>query len=125
MEKPVEIRTVAVGNPLVLNCTYNCSNGFVHGCWSIASDNSGCLDKTKMITHGDFCTVSLRFQNLSMEDLRHNYTCYTEDREDPQLPQKRERVVSLKLQGRETLQFGTYITPLSFLFSTFTEESNL
>lgn len=89
--------TVALGDSLTLNCTYNCSTGFVRGCWHKASDKSGCLGT---YTKSSFCTTSLHLSNVTTEDLNTTYTCYTEDKDDPQLLQKTERVVLLQLQGR-------------------------
>ncbi|XP_038549933.1 uncharacterized protein LOC119883382 [Micropterus salmoides] len=92
MKIPIDFVTVALGESLTLNCTYNCSAGFVRGCWSKSSDNSGC--------HGriNSCTTSLHLLNVSTEDLTTNYTCYTQHTDDTQLPQKIERIVLLKLQ---------------------------
>ncbi|XP_026153691.1 uncharacterized protein LOC113124794 [Mastacembelus armatus] len=88
--------TVALGDSLTLNCSYNCSTGFVRGCWRKASDNSGCLGK---YSKSSFCTTSLHLSNVSTEDLK-NYTCYTEDTEDPQLPRKIELTVLLQLEAQ-------------------------
>ncbi|XP_071756809.1 uncharacterized protein LOC139912797 [Centroberyx gerrardi] len=96
-ERPFDILTVALGDSLTLNCTYNCSTGFVRGCWSKSSDNSGCLGS---ITQSSFCTVSFHLSNVSMEDLKYNYSCYTEDTDHPQLMQKTERIVSLYFQDQ-------------------------
>lgn len=94
---PVDVLTVALGDSLTLNCTYNCSSGFVRGFWSKASENSGCRGiKEKKCT---FCTASLHLSNVTAEDLK-NYTCYTEATDDVQLPKKTERIVLLQLQGR-------------------------
>lgn len=93
---PVDFLTVALGDSLILNCTYNCSTGFVRGCWSKASDNSGCHGT---LGKSNFCTVSLHLPNVSTEDLQKNYTCYTQNTDDFQLLQKTERIVLLQLQG--------------------------
>lgn len=93
---PTEVLTVALGDSLTLNCTYDCSTGFVRGCWSKASDNSGCYGT---LSKSHFCTVSLHLVNVSTEDLKINYTCYTENTEDVLLQQKTERIVLLQLQG--------------------------
>ncbi|XP_058490516.1 uncharacterized protein LOC131462949 isoform X2 [Solea solea] len=90
-----ELLTATLGDSLTLNCTYNCSTGFVRGCWSTTPDNSGC--------HGTFskssvCTVSLHLSNVSTEDLQKSYTCYTENTEDPHFTQITQRVVSLQLE---------------------------
>lgn len=100
MNIPTEFLTVALGDSLLLNCTYNCSTGFVRGCWSKVPDNSGCHGTIRTST---FCTVSLHLPNVSMEDLNKNYTCYTQNTEDFQLLQKMERIVLLQLPGEKTL----------------------
>lgn len=100
MRMPFDLVTVALGDPLTLNCSYNCSTGFVRGCWSKASDNSGCLGVNR---RSIFCSVSLHLSNVSTEDLKYNYSCYTQNTEHPQLQQKTERIVSLHVEGKETL----------------------
>ncbi|XP_030258770.1 uncharacterized protein LOC115572613 isoform X1 [Sparus aurata] len=113
---PVDVLTVALGDSLTLNCTYNCSSGFVRGFWSKASENSGCRGiKEKKCT---FCTASLHLSNVTAEDLK-NYTCYTEATDDVQLPKKTERIVLLQLQGEThapnwTLSPKTETTNASF-----------
>ncbi|XP_069546231.1 uncharacterized protein [Brachyistius frenatus] len=104
MKTPRDFLTVELGNPFTLNCTYNCSSGFVRGCWSKASDNSGCHGT---VSKSSFCTVSLFLSNVSTEDLKKNYTCYTEDKEDPGLPQKTERIVLLQLQAQRSAPNST------------------
>ncbi|XP_051252670.1 uncharacterized protein LOC127361797 [Dicentrarchus labrax] len=107
MKIPVDILTVALGESLTLNCTYNCSLGFVRGCWSKASDNSGCHG---MNSKSSFCTVSLHLSNVSTEDLKKNYTCYTQHTDDFKLPQKTQRIVLLQLQGQTSAPNWT-VTP--------------
>ncbi|XP_042343092.1 uncharacterized protein LOC121943597 [Plectropomus leopardus] len=93
---PIGFLAVALGDSLTLNCTYNCSTGFIRGCWSKASDDSVC--------HGtfskNFCTTSLHLSNVSTEDLEKNYTCYTQATDDPLIPQKTERIVLLQLKAQ-------------------------
>ncbi|XP_033488208.1 uncharacterized protein LOC117260332 isoform X2 [Epinephelus lanceolatus] len=96
LKTPFDVLAVALGDSLTLNCTYNCSVGFVRGCWSKASDNSGCHGT---LSKSNFCTVSLHLSNVSTEDLKKNYTCYTQDTDDPHVPQKTELVVLLQLQA--------------------------
>lgn len=103
MKTPFDIVTVVLGDPLTLNCSYNCSTGFVRGCWSKASDNSGCLGKR--MSQSSFCTVSLHLLNVSTEDLKYNYSCYTEATDHPQLQQNIKRVVSLHVEGNQTLLY--------------------
>ncbi|XP_028276331.1 uncharacterized protein LOC114445458 [Parambassis ranga] len=96
LDTPRDVLTVALGDSLTLNCTYNCATGFIRGCWS-TMPNNGCQgDKSSNIS---FCTVSLSLSNVSSEDHEKNYTCYTEDTDDPKLPQKTERIISLKVKA--------------------------
>lgn len=114
MKIPIDFLTVALGDSLTLNCTYNCSSGFVRGCWSKVLDNSGC-HRTR-VSQGTVCTVSLQLSNLSTEDIK-NYTCYSEDTDDIRLPQKTERIVLLRLQGRQIFLYENQY--ISFLFWQF------
>ncbi|XP_069390452.1 uncharacterized protein [Paralichthys olivaceus] len=107
MKTPTEFLAVVLGDNLTLNCTYNCSTGFVRGCWSGASDNSRCLG---ILSKSSFCTISLHLSNVSAEDLDKSYTCYTQDTEDPQLQQKTERVVLLQLGVQTSIPHWT-VTP--------------
>ncbi|XP_040902798.1 uncharacterized protein LOC121187565 isoform X2 [Toxotes jaculatrix] len=95
MKIPTDFLTVVLGDSLTLNCTYNCSTGFVRGCWKKAFD-SGCLG---ILSKSSFCTRSLRLSNVSTEDLER-YTCYTENTEDPQFRQKIQRIVLLQLEAQ-------------------------
>lgn len=83
----------------MLNCTYNCSGGFVRGCWSKASDRLGCYGT---VIKMDFCTVSLHLPNVTVEDLEKNLTCYTQYTDHFQLLQNIERTVLLQLHGEQT-----------------------
>ncbi|KAM3616135.1 uncharacterized protein V6R79_012933 [Siganus canaliculatus] len=91
----IDFLTVALGDSVILHCSYNCSSGFVRGCWSKTFSNPGCDGSVRK---NDFCTVSLHLSNVSVEDLVKNYTCYTIDTDDVQLSQKTERMVFLLLQ---------------------------
>lgn len=90
---PMDFLTVALGDSLTLNCTYNDSSGFVRGCWSKGSDNSRCLG-----TKSNLNTTSLHLTNVSADDLK-NYTCYTYAADKPQLPRTTELIVLLQPQG--------------------------
>ncbi|TDH14927.1 hypothetical protein EPR50_G00025940 [Perca flavescens] len=109
MKTPFDSVAVALGDSLTLNCTYNCSNGFVRGCWSKASDISGCHGT---VIKGSLCTTSFHLSNVSSEDLKGNYTCYTQDTGDPQLQQKTERIVLLQPKAQTSAPNWT-ITPKS------------
>lgn len=91
---------VELGSSLILNCTYNCSSGFIRGCWSKTSHTPGCLGT---ISKGSFCTVSLNLSNVSAEDVKKNYTCYSEDTDDPNLPKNTVQIVFLQVQGNKYL----------------------
>lgn len=97
MKMSADYLTVTLGDSLTLNCTYNCSTGFVRGYWHKASDKSGFLRTYK---NNNFCTISLHLLNVTAENLDTTYTCYTEDTGDPRLPQKTQRIVLLQLEGR-------------------------
>lgn len=94
MRMAVDVLTVALGESHMLNCTFNCSSGFVRGCWSKSPDKSACLGNHTR------CTVSLHLSNVSTEDLKTNFTCYTEDRNDIWLQQKTVLTVRLQLRGQ-------------------------
>ncbi|XP_037322573.2 uncharacterized protein LOC119214967 isoform X1 [Pungitius pungitius] len=94
---PVNFLPVALGDSLTLNCTYNCSIGFIRGCWSKGSDNSPCLGT---ITKSSLCSTSLHLSNVSADDLKKNYTCYTVATDKPQLPRTTELLVLLQPQAQ-------------------------
>lgn len=91
---------VELGSSLILNCTYNCSSGFIRGCWSKNSNTPGCLGT---ISRGSFCTVSLGLSHVSAEDVEKNYTCYTIDTDEPSLPKSTVQIVFLQVQGNKCL----------------------
>lgn len=91
--------TVALGDSLILNCTYDCSGGFVRGCWSKSSDRSGCSGTVSKMA---LCTVSLHLPNVTTEDLEKNLTCYTQNTDDFQLRQNIQQTVLLQLHGEQT-----------------------
>lgn len=95
----VDVLAVALGESLTLNCTYDCSGGFVRGCWSKPSDRSGCYGALSKM---DFCTISLQLPNVTAEFLEKNLTCYTQDTDHLELPQNIVRTVLLQLHGEHT-----------------------
>lgn len=94
MSEPA-LLTVALGNSIVLNCTYNCSGGFIRGSWDKGPDSS-----LPLFNNGSVCVVSLLLNNVSTEDLERNYTCHTQDTDDLNPLPKIQLVVSLQLQGK-------------------------
>ncbi|XP_064880719.1 uncharacterized protein LOC115137127 isoform X2 [Oncorhynchus nerka] len=116
LEKQHEVIYAVVGEPLVLNCTYNCSSGFVRGHWIKVSDCPHCHGprETKNVTkNGDLCRLPLYFSHLSTEDFRYNYTCFSEDHESKHLSRKIEVLVSLQAQGRHSAPATTVTTDVS------------
>ncbi|XP_055736964.1 uncharacterized protein LOC129822624 isoform X1 [Salvelinus fontinalis] len=116
LEKQHEVIYAAVGEPLVLNCIYNCSSGFVRGHWIKLPDCPHCPRprETKNVTKsGDLCTLPLYFPHLSTEDFRYNYTCFSEDHESKHLSHKIEVLVSLQAQGRRSAPATTVNTDVS------------
>ncbi|XP_076002035.1 uncharacterized protein LOC142995037 isoform X2 [Genypterus blacodes] len=86
---------VTLGKPVTLNCTFNCTSGFVRGCWKTKMDSSDCLGK--QISN---CTVFYRIPNLTTRDLKRIFHCYTQYTDDPNLKKKIERIVTLRLQAQ-------------------------
>ncbi|CAJ1065493.1 uncharacterized protein LOC117942071 [Xyrichtys novacula] len=100
-EMPVDFLSVGLGESITLNCTYDCSSGFVRGCWSKSSDISGCHWTLTQ------CSVSLHLSNVSTEDLKTNYTCYTMATDDTRLLHKTQRIVVLQLQDQSMVPSWT------------------
>ncbi|KAM9319076.1 uncharacterized protein KZ484_023380 isoform 2-T2 [Pholidichthys leucotaenia] len=98
LDIPVEILTVKLGDSMKLSCTYNCSIGFTRGCWHESSERSVCYGDVNQSS----CTVSYNLSSISPEHLKKNYTCYTMNTDDPQLPQRKERIVLLQLPAHMT-----------------------
>ena len=97
---PLDTISFAVGEPLTLNCTYNCSPGFVRGCWSPeeSSGTAGCMGE-KVNTQNGVCTVSLLLAKISTEYVGSIYVCYSEDTDHPDLKRQTERRVVLQIHG--------------------------
>lgn len=94
MSEPT-LLTVALGNSILLNCTYNCSSGFIRASWNEEPDSS-----KPPFRNGSVCVVSLLLNNVSTEDLGRNYTCHTKNTDDFNPLAKIQLVVSLQLQGK-------------------------
>lgn len=86
--------TVALGSSHLLNCTYDCSNGFTRAYWEKEQVSSASQPRNGT------CVVSLPLKNVSTGDLERNYTCYTENTDDISPLPKIQVVVSLQLQGK-------------------------
>ncbi|XP_021174957.2 uncharacterized protein LOC105930048 isoform X2 [Fundulus heteroclitus] len=99
-EAPIDYKVVKWGDSLMLNCTYNCSSGFVRGSWRTESDLSLC-NKSK--SSSSFCTVSICLSNITTQDADKNYSCYTEATDDPKLTKNTVRIVFLRLQAQDTV----------------------
>ncbi|XP_038155554.1 uncharacterized protein LOC119792819 isoform X1 [Cyprinodon tularosa] len=99
----IDYKVVKQGDNLMLNCTYNCSAGFVDGFWRTESEISPC-NKTKT---NNFCTVSICLVNISTQDVEKNYSCYTEVSDDPNLTKEYVRIVFLRLQAQDTFSNWT------------------
>ncbi|XP_010870024.3 uncharacterized protein LOC105011580 [Esox lucius] len=115
-EIQLEVVNAAVGESLELNCTYNCSGGFVRGHWKKVPQCNDCprLMETKGRTmNGDLCTLSLSFLNVSKEDFQYNYTCFTEDHGSEVFQYKTERLVSLQEQAQPSARTTKVTTDVS------------
>ncbi|KAL3057335.1 hypothetical protein OYC64_007752 [Pagothenia borchgrevinki] len=101
---------VALGDTLTLNCTYNCSTGFVRGCWSEANKSkSGAFVDCLGNSSKSSCTTSLHLSNVTAKD-RKKYICYTQHSDDPQVPQRIVRFVDLQLKAKTSV-LNLIVTP--------------
>ncbi|KAI9538600.1 hypothetical protein NQZ68_012252 [Dissostichus eleginoides] len=112
MTSILEFVDVALGDSLTLNCTYNCSSGFVRGCWSKAnqSKSGAFVDCLGNSSKSSLCTTSLHLSILSTKDRNKNYSCYTQHTDDPRLPQNIAGIVVLQLKAKTSVQNGI-VTP--------------
>ncbi|XP_016149429.1 uncharacterized protein [Sinocyclocheilus grahami] len=99
-----EIQNARLQQPFTLNCTYNCSNGFIRGKWTWEDTPacSKCHWDHKMSKLGDVCTVSLYIPHLIMEQTRYNYSCFSEESDHPGLPRKMELLVTLQVHDSQS-----------------------
>lgn len=92
-----------LGEPLTLDCTYNCSSGFIRGSWKFekTQECGTCLwfEREKNISE-DMCIVSFKTINLTLEQIQYNYSCYSIKTDYQGMPSMLERLVSLQIQGR-------------------------
>lgn len=99
MKSPYQVVVVSIGETLLLNCTYNCSSGFVRGCWDSSLSGLSCPTEAKgNIPEGDICTLPWHVPNVTMEHIKDNYTCYTEETDEVHIPRKTELIVLLQLK---------------------------
>ncbi|KAL0973028.1 hypothetical protein UPYG_G00197930 [Umbra pygmaea] len=105
LETQLEVIHATIGEPLELNCTYNCSGGFVRGHWIKYQECPHChLPVEKILNNGELCTLPLYFSHLSIKDIQYNYTCFTIDQENEFLPRRIERLVSVQEQAQPSVQ---------------------
>ncbi|KAL2085399.1 hypothetical protein ACEWY4_018719 [Coilia grayii] len=87
---------VALGVPLTLHCTYNCSSGFVQGQWKSAGQVVGCPSCHTM--SGDLCTLPLLVNATMLSSQTPlNYSCQSCQTDQALVPCRTERRVVLKI----------------------------
>ncbi|KAF5899872.1 high affinity cGMP-specific 3, 5 -cyclic phosphodiesterase 9A-like protein, partial [Clarias magur] len=94
-----------LGEELTLDCTYNCSSGFIRGSWTwedIPACGTCFWDKIEKNTSEDMCSVHIQTRNLTREQTLYNYSCFSETIDDPDLPKTLERLISLQIQDETT-----------------------
>lgn len=91
-----------LGEKLTIDCTYNCSSGFIRGIWkwenTPAYGTCSWTTSEKNISE-EMCIVSLQTLNLTMEQTLYNYSCFSVESDHRDLPHNLERLVSLQIQG--------------------------
>ncbi|XP_060744166.1 uncharacterized protein LOC132858021 isoform X1 [Tachysurus vachellii] len=90
-----------LGEPLTLDCTYNCSSGFIRGSWEFEKTPecgtcSWSVSEKNMSE--DMCIVSFKTLNLTLEQTQYNYSCYSIKTDYQGIPRLLERLVSLQIQ---------------------------
>ncbi|KAL7848708.1 hypothetical protein SRHO_G00203310 [Serrasalmus rhombeus] len=109
-----ELIKARLGEPLTLDCIYNCSSGFVRGHWKWEDKpecGKSCVWYKKHIQGEDMCTVSLTTNNLTLEQTRYNYSCVSEKNDDQHLPLKTERLIALLIQDKTTAPVTPHTVP--------------
>ncbi|XP_061137722.1 uncharacterized protein LOC133156007 [Syngnathus typhle] len=94
---PFESKLVTLGQSLTLKCHYNCSKEFLRGCWSKEPESFECLGDRNRTS----CVVTLHLPRVSTQDLKFNYTCYTQATDEPDLNTKTHQVVALYVNGSQ------------------------
>ncbi|XP_036452682.1 uncharacterized protein LOC118825923 [Colossoma macropomum] len=109
-----ELIKARLGEPLTLDCTYNCSSGFIRGHWKWEDKPKcgSCLWEKKDIQGEDMCTVRLTTRNLTLEQTLYNYSCVSEKNDDQHLPLKTERLIALLIQDKTTAPVTPHTVPL-------------
>ncbi|KAI4904548.1 hypothetical protein NFI96_029612 [Prochilodus magdalenae] len=112
--KTPEVIKARLGEPLTLECTYNCSSGFVRGYWDYEDSPAcgSCQWQTADIQGAEMCTVSLTTNNLKLEQTLYNYTCFSEKNDDQNLPLNTERQIELLIQDMSTAPVTPQTVPL-------------
>ncbi|XP_027029795.1 uncharacterized protein LOC113660468 isoform X2 [Tachysurus fulvidraco] len=90
-----------LGEPLTLDCIYNCSSGFIRGSWEFEKtpECGTCLWSVReKNTSEDMCIVSFKTLNLTLEQTQYNYSCYSMKTDYKGMPRMLERLVSLQIQ---------------------------
>ncbi|XP_022533429.2 uncharacterized protein LOC111194234 isoform X1 [Astyanax mexicanus] len=97
-----EVIKARLGEALTLDCSYNCSSGFVRGYWKWEEEEAPACERchweNKPNKSEDMCTLSLYTHNLTLQQTLYNYSCITEQSDDQDLPLKTERLISLQIQ---------------------------
>ncbi|KAK3560699.1 hypothetical protein QTP86_014743 [Hemibagrus guttatus] len=104
-DKTPDVIKVRLGKELSLNCTYNCSSGFVRGEWRYENTPVSTTRlwsvKENNISE-DMCTVTLETLNLTLEQTSYHYSCFSVKIDHQGLPRNLERLVSLQIQDSTT-----------------------
>ncbi|XP_053503219.1 uncharacterized protein LOC128621458 [Ictalurus furcatus] len=101
-----EVIKATLGEQLTLDCTYNCSSGFIRGSWKWEDTPTcaTCLWHTiEKNMSEDICIVSLRTLNLTLEQTLYNYSCFSVKSDHQDLPQNLERLISLQIPDKTAL----------------------
>lgn len=105
---PQEIIYATLGLPLNLTCTYNCSSGWVRSDWCLwkvgQSDCQPVQSKGSLSEHRGVCGVTLALRLASTYPATHNYSCFSQDTNSPELSGRAERHVMVQVQGRAGLK---------------------
>ncbi|KAF4085977.1 hypothetical protein AMELA_G00101180 [Ameiurus melas] len=104
--KTPDVIKATLGEQLTLDCTYNCSSGFIRGSWKWEDTPTcgTCLWHTiEKNMSEDICIVSLQTLNLTLEQTLYNYSCFSVKSDHQDLPQNLERLISLQIPDKTAL----------------------